>query len=395
MNKVFQFSDLKNSDLIIDATYMGGKKGNAGDDPISKILNCGNQGGFRYLGKFTEPKFCVLYSEMASNEWPDELDYQNGTFTYYGDNKKPGHDIHDTNKKGNEILRVSFENLHTDRAKLCPFFIFTKAEKTGRSVIFRGLAVPGAINLNKSEDLIGVWKKSTERFLNYKAIFTILDISTISRNWLNDLSLGITNSKHEPIEFSQWKKTGVYKPLIVEEANLVKNKTEQLPQNKFEEIIIERIINFYKKEHPDKDYGFEKCAVELAKMIPGTVTCNRTRPWKDGGRDALGVFRIGSNNTYIDVEFALEAKCHQLKTGSSVKETSRLISRIKYRQFGIFITTSYLAKQAYEEIIEDQHPILIFSATNIANTVIKKLDLNDANPTESLAKLNNWLVSIK
>ena len=45
---------------------------------------------------------------------------------------------------------------------------------------------------------------------------------------------------------------------------------------------------------------------------------------------------------------------------------SRLISRIRYRQFGVLITTSYVDSQAYQEVVEDGHPILVVSATDIA-----------------------------
>ncbi len=40
-------TDLPKADLIIGNTYEGGKKGNAGDDPLSKLMGCENQGGFR------------------------------------------------------------------------------------------------------------------------------------------------------------------------------------------------------------------------------------------------------------------------------------------------------------------------------------------------------------
>ena len=60
---------------------------------------------------------------------------------------------------------------------------------------------------------------------------------------------------------------------------------------------------------------------------------------------------------------------------------SRLISRIRYRQFGIMVTTSYVHKQAYEEVIEDQHPILIISASDIARILrqnsIMSVDVED------------------
>ena len=40
-------------------------------------------------------KLCVLYSELADPDWPDELRFEKGAFIYYGDNKRPGHELHD------------------------------------------------------------------------------------------------------------------------------------------------------------------------------------------------------------------------------------------------------------------------------------------------------------
>ena len=54
--------------------------------------------------------------------------------------------------------------------------------------------------------------------------------------------------------------------------------------------------------------------------------------------------------------FALEAKCYAPGHGVGVRETSRLISRLRYRQFGVLVTTSHLDSQAYQEIREDGHP---------------------------------------
>ena len=44
---------------------------------------------------------------------------------------------------------------------------------------------------------------------------------------------------------------------------------------------------------------------------------------------------------------------------------SRLISRLRHRQFGILVTTSYVNLQAYREIKEDQHPIIVISGADI------------------------------
>ena len=54
-----------------------------------------------------------------------------------------------------------------------------------------------------------------------------------------------------------------------------------------------------------------------------------------------------------------------------VRETSRLISRLRHRQFGVLITTSFVHDQAYKEIKEDDHPILIVSASDIVDVLAK------------------------
>src|SRR5436309_13922524 len=110
--KIVPFAQLKDRDLIVDAVYRGGKAGNASDDPISKLLSCGNQGGFRYRGSSSRGLLlCVLYSELSDPDWPDALDLERGRFIYYGDNKTPGHEIHES--RGNRVLRDVFDSLHS------------------------------------------------------------------------------------------------------------------------------------------------------------------------------------------------------------------------------------------------------------------------------------------
>jgi hypothetical protein len=99
-------------------------------------------------------------------------------------------------------------------------------------------------------------------------------------------------------------------------------------------------------------------------------TIDVTRPWMDGGRDAVGHYRIGTDADAIKVEFALEAKCFGIDHGVGVKATSRLISRLRFRQFGILVTTSFLDHQAYEEIRQDGHPVVVMSAGDIARLLV-------------------------
>ena len=94
--KIVPFDALGDCDLDVDTVYLGGSAGNVGDDPLSRILPCGNLGGFRQVGKQDSLKAVVLFSTLSDRDWPDSLDQFTGRFVYYGDNKKPGHGLHDT-----------------------------------------------------------------------------------------------------------------------------------------------------------------------------------------------------------------------------------------------------------------------------------------------------------
>jgi Restriction endonuclease AspBHI N-terminal len=121
-------------------------------------MGVGNQGGFRTKGSAGREKVAVLYSTLDDPDWPDHLDLHSGVFTYHGDNKKAGHELHATPRGGNTLLRRCFADLHCGRrSSIPPFFAFTKGEE-GRDVIFRGLAVPGVEG--RLEDLVTVWKSS-------------------------------------------------------------------------------------------------------------------------------------------------------------------------------------------------------------------------------------------
>ena len=131
MGKIFEFENLSNAPLIVDALYKGGQNNYSGE-PLTKLFNVGLAGGFRIHGS-VEPwdlKYVVLYSSMDDLDWPDYLDLRNGLFFYFGDNKTPGNDLHDTNHKGNLILKKCFDRLsHGDYKDIPPFSSSQKEEK--------------------------------------------------------------------------------------------------------------------------------------------------------------------------------------------------------------------------------------------------------------------------
>src|SRR5947209_16741596 len=91
-----------------------------------------------------------------------------------------------------------------------------------------------------------------------------------------------------------------------------------------------------------------------------------TRRSADGGRDAYGWYHLGPESDRIRLEWSLEAKLYAPGNGAGVKETSRLISRLRHREFGVFVTTGYIGQQAYEEIRGDQQPIVVICGRDIA-----------------------------
>ena len=113
-----------------------------------------------------------------------------------------------------------------------------------------------------------------------------------------------------------------------------------------------------------------------------------TRPWRDGGRDATGKLRIGKGSASIEVTFALEAKCYSPANSVGVREISRLISRIKHREFGVLLTTSFVNQQAYSEVVEDRHPVIIVTAHDI-------IGLLRAAGHDTPTRLGIWMDSIE
>ncbi|MBZ5625898.1 MAG: restriction endonuclease [Acidobacteriia bacterium] len=279
----------------------------------------------------------ILYSSMDDADWPDFIDVYTGVFTYFGDNKKPGFDLHDTPRRGNKLLQSCFAILHNvsdQRVKIPPFLVFTKGSK-GRDVVFRGLAVPG-VEADPADDLVAIWRsKKGERFQNYRAKFTILDTGTVAREWIEVLRAGEPLHTSAPSSWRTWVDRGVYAPLTAEPTIEYRTKEEQQPAAGRDASLVRCIYDYF-KENP---YGFEHCAARLAGLMDPNIKIETvTRPSVDGGRDAIGTYRVGPLADRISLDFALEAKCYAPENGVGVKELSRLISRLRHRQFGILVT---------------------------------------------------------
>lgn len=394
MTNTFTFEELKDAPLIVDALYKGGNKKNMGDEVLSNLLpRTENSGGFRktYVrGSKTEFAYLTLYTTMSEIEWPDYMNYETGIFRYYGDNRQPGHELHDTVKKGNMVLRSLYEWLNDPEQiiRIPPILIFKKEH--GRDVRFLGLAVPGCRDFTEDQELVAFWRTiGSERFQNYEAYFTVLDTGDdpIPKEWLEARVNGNPDADRMAPEvwlnFHRKGRVGI-RPLMARRIQEWPGVKAQLP-NDDEGIAI---INAILKRYEGFPQGFEHCAVRIVQMMDLHFSeFDVTRPWRDGGRDATGRYLAGSNECGIAMECSLEAKLYSSNQGVGVRWMSRLISRIKYRQFGIMITTSYISKQAYDEVKEDGHPIILITGRDIVRILRSK--------HYSSENIDAWLDSIK
>lgn len=290
------------------------------------------------------------------------------------------------------MLRHAFGHLHADkdpRLAIAPFLVFKKyAISAGaRSVQFKGLAVPGFPGLSATEDLVAVWKSSGgQRFQNYRSVFTILDVPVISRRWINDLATGNPDTENAPRAWAIWRTSGKYLALAAEPTTVIRTIDEQLPDTALKAGLLARVWQHFK----ERPIAFEAFAARIYQMTdPRVIIDEITRGTIDGGRDAVGRYLLGLGEDPVYAEFSPEAKCYRPAIGGEapnsvgVKETSRLISRIRHRQFGVLVTTSVIARQAYEEVREDRHPIIFISGRDIAEILIR----NGFNTEEKIGSL--------
>lgn len=364
------FDAISRADLTVDRVYSGGTAGHRGDDPISKILPVGNVGGFRFQGSVVRDTVgcLVLYTSLAESDWPDRLDAPSGTFFYFGDNRSPGRQLHDTPRKGNLLLSNMFARLGAPalRASVPPIPLFAKTGNRA-DVRFLGLLVPGSPAVPSDEALVAIWRTTNgQRFQNYRAAFSVLNVPTIARAWLDDIAAGSPMSNNAPAAWTRWIKTGLPDRLLAPRSVQVRSREEQLPNTSDGMRIIEEIHQHF----VSRPHDFEACAAEIWNMLaPATEELVMTRPSRDGGRDAVGQYRLGPIADPIKIDFALEAKCYAPLNSVGVREVSRLISRLRHRNFGVLVTTSWMNKQAYAEIREDQHPVAVVAAADIVDVL--------------------------
>jgi hypothetical protein len=341
--------------------------------------------GIRVIGNTPAWKLYVLTSTESESDWPDSLDEATGLLTYWGDNRTPGKEIHD--QPGNRFFKEIFARAASGlqgRRQVPPGFYFTHGDK-GRDMVFRGMIIPKTNEFANSEEIISVWRSSYgERFQNYRARFTVLNATEIDLQWIKSVIEGDELIELAPPAWTSWIEKGVIAALEAPRTIEYRKKSSQLPSGASEVEILGLIHKYFE----GNDSLFEHFAVAVWRMSDSRVSSWQvTRPTRDGGRDAIGEYRIGPDSEPISLDWAMEAKRYDPgKTSVGVSDLARLISRLRFRQFGILVTTSFVSDQAYKEIREDQHPIIVIAGVDIVGILKQK-------GIATIDELRTWLAT--
>ncbi len=287
-------------ELRVDASYRNTNDWKDPEDIFNRFFRfadgkgINNTSGFRPKSRaggktnIEECVFCILVTTWGETEWPDAVDREYGLFTYYGDNRTAGKSLHDTTVGGNRLLERVYSLLHTGQRNFIPPFVAFEKYKDdeGTQMRFLGLVCPVGQGISALDDLVAVWRVAgTERFQNYRSLFTILREETISHAWLEDLVSGIpaAESAHCPEAWKRWVETGLYTALECGRQVVPRSKEDQLPATPEEKAVLARLVDGLTNRE------FEFAAAALVQLMdPRFVDLTVTRAVRDGGRDVGG-----------------------------------------------------------------------------------------------------------
>jgi hypothetical protein len=390
---IIPFGQLEGVNLAAGTVYEGGDTGNLSDDPLARLLKGGNSGFFRYCGSMKNLNYLIITISTDNRQWLDTIDPESGTVICNGDNRFPGHGIHDTPRRGNLILRDIFASLHSSiepRCQVPPIFLFSKYpnKASTRSIRFLGLCAPGSPGLKPPHDLARKQKRfESRRFWNYRAIFTLLDIPVINRVWIDDLERGRKDSPHRPIVWKMWLKSGLYRPLQQAHRYRVRSSAMQLPRDDLRKAMLFKLYRYFSSE----PYKYLHFAADIYALTDTKITLGRVkRHSPDGSYAVTGKFRLGVDADPVHLGFLVETKCYNPGIGTrkrksiGVKEILKMLSRLEDQQLGVLVTTSVVTQQAYEAIREQNHPVVCIAGADI-------IDILFSINIKTVRQLTDWL----
>ena len=148
----------------------------------------GNRGSFRMNGRGDDKRYAVLFTTGEDKDWPDQL---TSIQILCLATTKPRVMNSTTRRKvatkycGTRLNGCTRQSL-SEHVFLLFVFHSTPREVIPRNSIQRSQCLD--TRDGRDGDLVAVWKTTDgQRFQNYKATFTILDVPVVPRAWLESL----------------------------------------------------------------------------------------------------------------------------------------------------------------------------------------------------------------
>lgn len=291
----YRFEDLEFADFISGSVYES-RGGGFANEPLHQLFKLegykavGTQSGIRrskveVKGIDTEA-YIVIVNTHEVEEWKNEYNQMTRILKYYGDNRTPGKEIHDTKQKGNLTFKKVFDLAYggeASRSKLPPIFYFERYGPRS-DMKFIGLAVP-YVSGKTREEALNVNTYSTEggTFENYEASFSIIDALHIKREWLTDLKLNRQSySPFAPVEWMDF--------IVLGNIDKQKNFTPQveIAEERIELVHTKPVTyearltqNKFRKELLDRDKGCRICGLDINEVL----IASHIKPWAKSAND--------------------------------------------------------------------------------------------------------------
>ena len=168
--------------------------------------------------------------------------------------------------------------------------------------------MPGNPHIPPDRDLVSFWRsKGNERFQNYEAYFTILDEGEIRKEWIHDLLYDHSNLRYAPHKWKKYIKEGKEGIVALSAKSVIEmpTKYQQMQTNEDGRLCLSMIREFCNGK---RSQIFEQCAVDIvSKMDAHFKSCEITRPWRDGGRDAARC--AGTGNCRRSAQQKVDSDC--------------------------------------------------------------------------------------
>jgi hypothetical protein len=328
-----------------------------------------------------------------TNPWHDEFDLDHGHVRYFGDHKPSTIGLPGATK-GNRLLleaaRLHAGTTRDERRQAPPLLLFRAitVHREGRTFVKGHVEFCGAAIIERLEHVVQRDPDSGRSFPNIALDLAVVSggaVDGIDLRWIDDRrdpDLPDEDTlRHAPASWIRWVKLGrIAIPGIRRRvlASAVRTVKEQQPDpGSPDAATLETLYRFY----DGRKHAFELLASRVAAEVLRESGARYKEGWLtrssgDGGVDFVGRIDMGSVNAITPVVVLGQAKCIRPTSSISPEQVARVVARLRRGWIGVYVTTGSFSRQAQEEIIDDQYPVVLIAGGTLATTVRRMSQAN-------------------